>query len=63
MNFITMFFKSMRLASELDRDYRVDADPARMTKLIDELSAGEPAPREQAGERHRPAADSVPHPA
>lgn len=63
MNFIKMFFKSMRLASELEQNYRVDTNPARMEKLMDELSADASVPRGRTTERRRAAADSVPHPA
>lgn len=63
MNFVTMFFKSMRLASELDHNYRVDGDPARTAKLIDELGVDAQASRKGMVDRQRAATGSVPHPA
>lgn len=60
MNFVTMFFRSIRLASRLDHK-SFDTDPARVEQLIDELCAEEPAPHRKSTGRRPVVAGSMPH--
>lgn len=63
MYVVELFFKSLRLARELDQNYRLDKDPERAGMLMNELSASEGRPRKNAArDSELVTTGSVPHP-